>query len=68
MTALKRSYCHVIAPRSGVEALLRNYYPVELLSGVEIDEREAERGGALAQTAKHSRVMVRVIRRSPRGG
>src|SRR5437899_2850232 len=53
------------ATRTRDPRLLRND-PLELFSGFEIDEREAERGGALAQTAEHARAMVRVIRRSPR--
>ena len=52
------------ATRTRDPRLLRNY-PLELLSGFEIDERAAKGGGALAQTAEHARATVRVIGGSP---
>ena len=55
MAALKRSYCHVIGPRSGVEALPRNCFKlagsrIEDLSGLATDEIVSEGGGGPAET------------------
>ena len=49
---------------TGDPRLLRNSW-LELFSGVEIDEREAEGGGALAQPAEHACAMVGVRGRRP---